>query len=145
ILLPILGGLLGIGLPPVIDGRTLLTAAGFGLLTGFAFGYLPLVRAEKLRPALLFRSAGSAVEGGLGWRDLLQPGLWLPLGIAASLIYALAALPTTRPLLVLWYAIGVIVAFLILRGAALLLQAALRRVPPLPDAAIRNAIKSIHR
>ncbi|MGV3490596.1 MAG: ABC transporter permease [Devosia sp.] len=145
ILLPILGGLLGIALPPVIDVMTLLTAAGFGLLTGFAFGYLPLVRAEKLRPALLFRSAGSAVEGGLGWRELLQPGLWLPLLVATGLIYALAATTTNRPLLVLWYAFGVIAAFLILRAAAWLLQAALRRIPPLPDAALRNAVKAIHR
>lgn len=145
ILLPILGGLLGLTLPPVIDIKTLLTAAGFGLLTGFAFGYLPLVRAEKLRPALLFRSAGSAVEGGLGWRDLIQPGLWLPLLVATALIYALAAVTTNRPLLVLWYALGVIAAFLVLRAAAWLLQAGLRRLPPLPDAALRNAVKSIHR
>jgi putative ABC transport system permease protein len=145
IILPILGGLLGLALPPVIDIGTLLTAAGFGLLTGFAFGYLPLVRAEKLRPALLFRSAGSAVEGGLGWRDLLAPGLWLPLGAAVGLIYALAALTTNRPLLVLWYALAVIGAFVVLRLAALLLQAVLRRLPPLPDAALRNAVKSIHR
>jgi putative ABC transport system permease protein len=145
IILPILGGLLGIVLPPVIDPVTLLTAAGFGLLIGFAFGYLPLVRAEKLRPALLFRSAGSAVEGGLSWRELLQPGLWVPLGVAIALIYALAAVTTNRPLLVLWYAIGVIAAFLVLRLAAFLLQGVLRRLPPLPDAALRNAVKSIHR
>jgi len=144
-LLPILGGLLMISLPPVIAPSTLLTAAGFGLLTGFAFGYLPLVRAEQLRPALLFRSAGSAVEGGLGWRELIRPHLWLPLLLAIAMIYALAALTTGRPLLVLWYALGVIGAFLVLRLAAFLLQAILRRVPPFPDAGLRNAIKSIHR
>ena len=38
VLLPILGGLLGLGLPPVVDIVTLWTAAGFGALTGFAFG-----------------------------------------------------------------------------------------------------------
>ncbi|MBN9311071.1 FtsX-like permease family protein [Devosia sp.] len=145
VILPILGGLLGLALPPVVDATTLWTAAGFGALTGFAFGYLPLVRAERLKPALLFRSAGSAIEGGLGWRDLVRPGLWLPLGLAAAAIYALAALTTGRPLLVLWYALGVIGAFLVLRLAAWALQRLLKLVPPLPDAALRNAIKAIHR
>jgi putative ABC transport system permease protein len=143
--LPILGGLLGLALPAVLDPGTLLTAAGFGLLVGFAFGYLPLRRAQKLKPALLFRSAGSAVEGGLGWRDYLRPGLWLPLGLAALGIYGLAALTTGRPVLVLWYAAAVLGAFLVLRGAAWLLQALLRLVPPLGNAAWRNALKSIHR
>lgn len=145
VLLPILGSLIGLSLPPVVDTVTLWTAAGFGALTGFAFGYLPLRRAEKLKPALLFRSAGSAVEGGLDWRDMLKPGLWLPLGLAAAGIYALAALTTGRPLLVLWYAIGILVAFLILRGAAWLLQRTLKLIPPISNAAIRNAIKSIWR
>lgn len=145
VLLPILGSLLGLGLPPVVDVATLWTAAGFGALTGFAFGYLPLRRAEKLKPALLFRSAGSAVEGGLDWRDLLKPGLWLPLGLAAAGIYALAAVTTGRPLLVLWYAIGVFASFLILRGAAWLLQRTLKLIPPLSNAALRNAVKSIWR
>lgn len=145
VLLPILGSLLGLSLPAVVDATTLFTAAGFGALTGFAFGYLPLRRAEKLKPALLFRSAGSAVEGGLEWRDMLKPGLWLPLGLAAAGIYALAAVTTGRPLLVLWYAIGILAAFLILRGAAWLLQRTLKLIPPPSNAALRNAIKSIWR
>ncbi len=145
ITLPILGGLIGISLPAVVDPAALWTAAGFGLLTGFTFGYLPLRRALKLKPALLFRSAGSAVEGGLGWRDLLQPGLWLPLALAGLLIYALAAFSTLRPLLVLWYALAVIGAFLVLRLAAFGLQALLRLVPPLRNATLRNALKSIYR
>lgn len=145
LLLPILGGLLGLALPPVLDAATLWTAAGFGALIGFAFGYLPLRRAGKLRPALLFRSAGSAVEGGLGWRDLLRPGLWLPVGLAALATYALAAVSTGRPVLVLWYALAVAGAFLVLRLAAWGLQRLLRLVPPLPDAALRNALKSIYR
>jgi putative ABC transport system permease protein len=143
--LPILGGLLQLALPAVLDPGTLATAAGFGLLVGFAFGYLPLRRAQKLKPALLFRSAGSAVEGGLGWRDYLRPGLWLPLAIAALGIFGLAALTTGRPVLVLWYAAAVLGAFLVLRGAAWLLQVILRLVPPLGNAAWRNALKSIHR
>ena len=145
IALPILGGLLSISLAPVVDLPALLTAAGFGLLTGFVFGYLPLRRAQTLQPALLFRSAGSAVEGGLGWRDYLKPGLWLPLGIALALVFGLAVLSTGRPVVVVWVAIGSVVAIALLRAAAWLLQRLLRLIPPLPHAFPRNALKAIYR
>jgi len=145
IALPIIGGILNIDLPAIIDPVSVLTAAGFGLLIGFAFGYLPLHRAQGLKPALLFRSAGSAIEGAVRWRDLFHPALWLPLLLALGAIYGLAAITTGRPLLVFYYAIGVALAFLILRGAAWLLQHALRLVPPLPNAHVRNALKAIHR
>lgn len=145
IALPIIGRLLEINLPAIVDPVSLLTAAGFGLLIGFAFGYLPLHRARGLKPALLFRSAGSAIEGALRWRDLFHPALWLPLLVALGAIYALAAVTTGRPLLVFYYAIGVALAFLLLRAAAWLLQRLLRLVPPLPDANLRNALKAIHR
>ena len=145
IALPIIGSLLHISLPPIIDPAALLTAGGFGLLIGFAFGYLPLHRAQALKPALLFRSAGSAIEGRTTWRDLLHPALWVPLLLALAAIYALAAVTTGRPLLVFYYALGVAFAFLILRAAGWLLQRLLRLVPPLPKAHLRNALKSIHR
>jgi putative ABC transport system permease protein len=50
--LPILGGLLGLDLPAVLDPGTLATAAGFGLLVGFAFGYLPLRRGAEAEACL---------------------------------------------------------------------------------------------
>jgi len=145
IALPIIGGLLNIDLPAVVDLPSLLIAGSFGGLIGFAFGYLPLHRAQALKPALLFRSAGSAVEGVTRWRDLRSPALWAPMLLALAAIYALAALTTGRPLLVFYYALGVALAFLILRGAGWLLQAGLRLVPPLPNAHLRNALKAIYR
>lgn len=143
--LPILSGILDLDLPLVVDAPALLTAAGFGLLIGFAFGYLPLHRAQSLKPALLFRTAGTAIQTGPAWRHLLQPALWLPLLLALGATFALAAVTTGRPLLVFYYALGVAGAFLVLRGAAWLLQQALRLMPPLPDANLRNAFKAIHR
>lgn len=143
--LPVIGNLLSISLPPLLDAPALLTASGFGLLIGFAFGFLPLKRAQTLRPALLFRSAGSAIAGGLGWHDLLRPGLWLPLLVAVGLIYGLAALTTGEPVLVAWYAGGALAAFVILQVAAFLVQRLLRLVPPMPNANLRNAIKSLYR
>lgn len=145
IALPILSGILDLDLPLVVDAPALLTAAGFGLLIGFAFGYLPLHRAQSLKPALLFRTAGTAIQTGPAWRHLLEPTLWLPLLLALGATFALAAVTTGRPLLVFYYALGVAGAFLVLRGAAWLLQRALRLMPPLPDANLRNAFKAIHR
>lgn len=142
--LPILGGMLGIALDPTVDWKSLGSATAFGLLIGFAFGYLPLHRAQAMRPALLFRSVGAAVDG-LHWRDYLKPRVWLPIGVAMALALALAVAVTQRPFLVLWYTLGVIVAFVVLRGAGWLMQRGLKVVPPLPSANLRNAIKSIYR
>lgn len=145
IVLPVLGDLLGIDLPPVIDPVSLLTASGFGILVSFAFAFLPLKRAETLRPALLFRAAGGAVEGGLSWRQLGRPSLLIPLLVATGLIYLLALATTSRPELVFWYAVGVLASFLILRGAGYLLQRVLKLVPLPRNAALRNGLKSIYR
>src|SRR5690606_23417193 len=61
IMLPLLGHALGVNLPALIEPVPLLTAAGFGVLAGFAYSYLPLVRAQKVSPAMLFRSLGSVM------------------------------------------------------------------------------------
>ncbi len=143
--LPIIGGLVGLPLSAVIDLPALLVAAGFGGLTAFAFGLVPLWRVLKLRPAMLFRSAGAAVEGGIGWRDLLSPGLVLPLLLAAVLFYDLAVLTTRREEIVMWYMAGAVGGFLVLRLAAFLLQLIIRVLPPLPGALLRNAMKAIAR
>ena len=142
--LPLLSGMLAIDLPPSVDPASLLTAAGFGLLIGFAFALLPLRGAQKLKPASLFRSTGGA-ETRLSWRDLAQWQTALPLLAALAAIGGLAVIATGAPWLVLWYAIGAIAAFGLLRLAAWLLQRVLRLLPPLPNSTLRQAIKAIHR
>lgn len=142
--LPVLSGMLAIDLQPSVDPTSLLTAAGFGLLIGFAFALLPLRGAQKLKPASLFRSAGG-MEARTGFRDLVQWQTSLPLLAALLAIGGLAILTTGAPWLVLWYAVGAIAAFGLLRLAAWLLQRVLRLLPPLPNATLRQAIKAIHR
>lgn len=142
--LPVLSGMLSIDLPPTIDARSLLTAAGFGLLIGFAFALLPLRGAQKLKPASLFRSAGGS-ESRMGWRDLLNWRTALPLLVALGAIAGLAVFTTGAPWLVLWYAVGALAAFALLRLAAWLLQVVLRLLPPLANAKMRQAIRAIHR
>jgi putative ABC transport system permease protein len=142
--LPLLGKILAIDLPPSIYWKALATAVGFGILVAFAFSFVPLLRAQKLKPAMLFRSVGGAMER-LKWQELLRPQALLPLIAAAALIYLLALVTTQNPMLVNWYAVGVVGAFLLLRGAGLLLQLVLRLIPPLPNTGIRNALKAVYR
>ena len=143
--LPIIGRMLSITLPPSVEPLSLLVASAFGVLSGFAFAYLPLARAGTIRPALLSRAAGAAIEGGLGGRDLLRPWSVGPLLVAAAAMVGLAVAMAPRPLLIFWYGVGAVTAFVVLRLAAFALQRLLRLVPPTPDARLRNALKSIHR
>lgn len=143
--LPYLGPVIGIPLSPTVDWPSLWSAAAFGVLIGFAFAYLPLHRAQAMRPALLFRALGTSSEGRLRRRDLLRPKVLLPTLAALAGIFFMAVLDTDQPAMVFWYAVGAIVAFFVLRVAAKALQRALQLIPPAPDARLRNAIKAIYR
>jgi putative ABC transport system permease protein len=145
IALPVLSGMLAIELPPSLDLASLLGAAGFGALIAFAFAFLPLRRAQALRPAILFRAAGGGFDQGPGWRTLLNWRTAVPLALALAAIGGLAVLTTGQPRLVLWYGIGAAVAFGLLRLAAFILQHALRLVPAWPSAILRQAFKAIYR
>lgn len=143
--LPVLAPLMGIALVPIIDLASMASSIVFGLLTGFIFAYLPLNRAQSMSPAQLFRSAVSAAGGPAGWRLLLQPQTSLPILAALAGLFAVAVIDTGRPEIVFWYAMGAIVAFLVLRGAAYLLKRGLMVLPPARGAVLRNAVKSIYR
>lgn len=143
--LPLLGPMVGLPLTPAIDAQSILSSTAFGLLAGFLFAYLPLNRADAMRPAQLFRSAGSVVSGPKGVALLLRPRTLLPMLGALAVLFAVAVIDTGRIEIVFWYAVGALVAFLVLRVAAALLQRGLRLLPPAPHAVVRNAIKSIHR
>lgn len=142
--LPVIGPILGVELPSTVDALSLLVAAGFGALAAFAFSYLPLVGARKLRPAILFRTVGTSVET-LPASAYLTPGVLVPLAIAGLGIFALAVWTTENLALVGWYAAGVAAAFALLRGAAALLRFVLGRLPVAGDTTMRSAIRSICR
>ena len=144
LMLPLLGQALGVNLPALIEPMPLLAAAGFGVLAGFAYSYLPLVRAQKVSPATLFRALGSILPQPAR-RDMLRLGVIVPIAIAVAGIFALAALITGDLWLVSGYAVGVAFAFLLLRGSAWLLQGVLRRLPPLSLGRLRHALHNMYR
>ncbi|MEO7221834.1 MAG: FtsX-like permease family protein, partial [Devosia sp.] len=144
IALPLLGRILSVNLPPSIEWASLGTALAFGILAAFAFSYLPLVNARKLRPVMLFRTVGTSVQN-LKTREYLEFGVILPLLLSGLGIFGLAWLTTGNFELVFWYAVGVLGAFLLLRFAGWLLQKFLRVLPAMPNTTWRNAFRGIYR
>ncbi|MBN9304435.1 MAG: hypothetical protein BGO82_18845 [Devosia sp. 67-54] len=142
--LPVLGRILAVDLPPSVEWPALVTALLFGILAAFAFSYIPLVRAEKLRPAMLFRTVGTSIQN-LKTREYFDPWVLIPLLVAGLGIFGLAWWTTQDLSLVGYYAIGVIAAYLLLSLAGRLLQVVLRAIPPLPSATFRNAFRGIYR
>lgn len=143
--LPLLGPAFDLPLSSTIDWPSLGTASVFGLLIGFAFAYGPLHRAEDTKPAILFRTVGTAIPRPASWRDILRPGLVVPLAAAMAGIFGMAVLVAGKVSIVFWYGVGAAVAFAVLALAAEALKAVLRLVRPSSNAYLRNAIKAIVR
>lgn len=143
--LPLLGAAFDLPLPPTLDLGVLSRAALFGALVSFVFSYLPLHRAQATPPAILFRPFGAPTRSPVGWRDYVSAAFVLPMGLGIAGLVVLASYETGSPALIFWYAIALGTAFATLSLSARLLRLALRAVPPLPDARIRNAIKAIYR
>jgi putative ABC transport system permease protein len=145
VVLPLLGPTVGLPLTATMDWGSLGRAALFGALASFVFAYLPLYRAQATSPALLFRSIGGPPASSMLPGDYLAPAFILPMSIAVAGLLAMASVATGSFTLVLWYSLGIAVAFLALVVTARVLRLALRAVPPLPNARLRNAIKAIYR
>ncbi|MEP7240276.1 MAG: FtsX-like permease family protein [Devosia sp.] len=144
IALPILGRILAVDLPPSIEWPSLATALAFGVLAAFAFSYIPLFRAQKLKPAMLFRTVGTSVQS-IKTREYLDVRVLAPLLISGLAIFGLAWWTTSDLTLVSYYAVGVIGAFLLLSFAGRLMQWVLRALPPMPNVTLRNAFRGISR
>ena len=56
LVLPVVAQSIGVNLPNSLHVQPLLVAAGIGLVTAFAFSYLPLQQALNIKPMILFRS-----------------------------------------------------------------------------------------
>src|SRR5690606_37464499 len=88
-----IGAAVGIPLAPAIHIQPLLIAAGTGLVTAFAFAYLPLQQAQAIRPVLLFRSKGLDAPP-VDWGALLLSWQVLPLLLSILALFVLAWLMT---------------------------------------------------
>lgn len=140
--LPIVGQAVGVSLSASLHAEPLLVAAGVGLLTAFAFSYLPLQQAQAISPVTLFRSKGLAAVP-IDWRALLGSLQVLPLLVAAAGIAFLAVQMTGDPMLVLAFAVVSIVAVAIFQLALLLVAAVLKRLPAPRNRTLRHALRDM--
>ncbi len=142
ILLPIVGNMIAVSLPPAIEWVPLVTAASFGMIAGFAYSFLPLMQAQRISPALLFRSLGS-VPPRVEFRTFSRLTILVPILLSALMLFLLAVVITGDLMLVTYYTLGVVGSFVVLRLSASGLMWLFGRLPPARQSVLRHALKNI--
>jgi len=142
VVLPIVGQAIGIPLSREIDALAILVAGAVGILTAFAFSYLPLVQAQMVSPASLFRSKGLGAPR-IDFGRFLRSVEILPLIAAIILFFWLALVLTGDFTLVMAFAGAAIGAALLLQLGSRLALAVLARLPPAGWRPLRQAFRSI--
>jgi putative ABC transport system permease protein len=140
--LPLVGQAIGVALPPSLYLEPLAVAAAVGLITAFAFSYLPLQQALNVQPVILFRSRGLAAPQ-FAWRELLASVQIIPVIAAAIAFILLAIVMTNDPALVAAFGAMSILAVLVFRLGTALAVAALRGLPESANPVVRRALRGI--
>ena len=140
--LPIVGQAIGVALPPALYPQPLLIAAAVGLLTAFAFSYLPLQQALNIQPIILFRSMGLAAPQ-FEWRGLIGSVQVVPVIVSAIAFVWLAIVMTDDPVLVAAFAVAGVVAAILFRLAIGFAIAGLRRLPESGNPTLRRTLRNI--
>jgi putative ABC transport system permease protein len=142
VVLPIVGQAIGIPLSREIDALAILVAGAVGILTAFAFSYLPLVQAQMVSPASLFRSKGLGAPR-IDFARFLRSVEILPLIAAIVLFFWLALVLTGDFTLVMAFAGAAIGAALLLQLGSRLALTILAKLPPVGWRPLRQAFRSI--
>lgn len=133
------GGLLPIQVKFGFYPAPLALAAAYGLLTALAFAIWPVARARDIPAASLFREL---VEPARRWPRA-------PYAVAAGLSLAalggLAIATADSPLFALWFVLGSLGVFMLLRLAAVGVMALAARAPRLRRPELRLAIANLYR
>jgi putative ABC transport system permease protein len=141
-ILPSIGAAVGIALAPAVHIQPLAIAAGTGLVTAFAFAYLPLVQSQTIRPMLLFRSKGLDAPP-VDWGALLLSWQALPLLLAVLAFFLLAWLMTGDAPLVLGFGLASALGALLFQLFIRLAQAGLARLPEAGPRVLRHTFRNI--
>jgi putative ABC transport system permease protein len=142
LILPFIGAAVGIPLTPAIHLQPLAVAAGTGLVTAFAFAYLPLQQAQTIRPVLLFRSKGLDAPP-VDWQALLLSWQVLPLVLSIVAFFLLAWLMTGDAALVAAFGLASALGAVLFQLFIHLAQAGLKRLPETGPRIWRHAIRNI--
>lgn len=141
-ILPTIGAAVGIALAPAVHMLPLAIAAGTGLVTAFAFAYLPLVQSQTIRPVLLFRAKGLDAPP-VHWPSLLLSWQILPLIGAIAAFFLLAWLMTGDAALVAGFGLASALGALLFQAFIRMVQAGLARLPEAGPRVLRHAIRNI--
>jgi putative ABC transport system permease protein len=142
LVLPAVGQAIGVALPPMLYPQPLAVAGAVGLVTAFAFSYLPLQQALSIEPAILFRSKGMAAPQ-FAWRGVLASAQVIPVIVSAAIFIWLAIVMTSDPTLVAAFAVTGIGGAVVFRLAAGLAIAAVRRLPEPANPIARRALRAV--
>ncbi|WP_394691480.1 ABC transporter permease [Hoeflea sp.] len=134
-----LSGVIPIAVQASVYPASLIIAAGFGLMTAFAFAVLPLGRAGEVPATALFRQQGFEGGGLPRWPYLLAAGITL-VGLCVAAIW----FADDRRIASVFVA-AVVVAFGVLRLVGYAVQMIARKVPTVRSTPLRLAIGNIHR
>ncbi|HIJ43266.1 MAG: ABC transporter permease [Rhodospirillales bacterium] len=117
----------------------LAVAAGFGVLTAFAFALWPLGRARETPATSLFRDLVAPAQ--------IRPRFAVMAATAAAILAltALTVLTATDRAFAYWFVGGTIATMLVLRGGAALLTVAAARWAHRGGAVMRLVLTNIHR
>ncbi|WP_026379927.1 ABC transporter permease [Afifella pfennigii] len=134
-----LKNILPVAAAPTFYPRELLLAALYGLLVALAFSLWPLGRARDLPAASLFADRAAHFSAGPSWSiRLAQLALLVALG-------AIAVLLAVDREVALYFILGVVAAFLVLRLIAVAIIAAARNAGTIRSTSLRLAIRNIQR
>ncbi|MBO9590337.1 FtsX-like permease family protein [Devosia sp.] len=142
VVLPAVGEAIGIPLARELDLLAVLVAGAVGLLTAFAFSYLPLVQAQMVSPANLFRSKGLGAPR-IDWRKFIASPELLPLAVAILLFFWLAVVLTKDLTLVLAFAGSAIGAAVLLQLGSRLALIGLAKLPAARWRPLRQSLRAI--
>ena len=139
---PIVGDAVGVKLSAGLHIEPLLVAGAVGLLTAFAFAYLPLQQAQTISPVMLFRSKGLAASP-VDWRALFRSTDVVPLILAAAAFIWLAIQMTGDPPLIAAFVVVSVLSVALFRAAAAIVAEALKRLPQPSVGVLRRALQNI--
>lgn len=135
----LVGPALPVPLALAIYAGPLALAALYGLLIALIFTFWPLGRAERTRPAVLFRASFDAPTG--------QPARWAATAVGAlSLLLAVVVIaPSENPVFAAWFVAGALASLGLLRLLAMAVQFGARLSAGRGDPRLRLALRNLHR
>tara|TARA_B100000686_G_scaffold354979_1_gene468661 strand:+ start:4143 stop:6662 length:2520 start_codon:yes stop_codon:yes gene_type:complete len=125
--------------PFQIYWEPLLIAANLGILTTLIFSLWPIARACKVRPAILFRSTNSQLQG--------TPGFAVMLFIMAAIILLITnvVLISDNKAIASWFMIGIIASMLFFRILAYFLIFGAKYAGSFSKGGLRLVFSNLHR